>query len=135
MAKELPADITALIDTVFKAFNSKNSTLLNSVYAGDVVIIDGLAPYRWSGPEALSKWWADAKAWAAAGGVQNEHLAYEKLRAWGLSDDRAYASMSATLTITLKEGKTIIRPGILTYTFARRGEGWKAEGDAWGRLS
>ena len=61
MLDELPADIVALIDTVFTAFNSKNATLLNSVYDANVVIVDGFAPYRWSGPQALAEWWADAK--------------------------------------------------------------------------
>ena len=32
MPKELPSEIMALINTVFKAFNSKSSTLFKSVY-------------------------------------------------------------------------------------------------------
>jgi hypothetical protein len=39
--QEPPTDIVALVDTVFRAFNSKDSTLLKSVYAGNLVIIDG----------------------------------------------------------------------------------------------
>jgi ketosteroid isomerase-like protein len=135
MLDKLPADIVALIDTVFTAFNSKNATLLNSVYDANVVIVDGFAPYRWSGAQAVAEWWADAKAWAEAGGVENEHLDHKGILAWGVSGDRAYASISATLTITLRNGKQIIRPGILTYTFARQSDVWRAEGHAWGRLS
>jgi ketosteroid isomerase-like protein len=132
---KLPADIVALIDTVFTAFNRKNATLLNSVYGANVVIVDGFAPYRWSGPQALAEWWADANAWAEAGGVESEHLDHKGILAWGVSGDRAYASISATLTITLRNGKLITRPGILTYTFARQSDVWRAEGHAWGRLS
>ena len=135
MLDELPADIVALIDTVFTAFNSKNATLLNSVYGANVVIVDGFAPYRWSGPQALAEWWADAQTWAEAGGVESEHFAHKGILAWGVSGDRAYASISATLTITLGNGKLIIRPGILTYTFARQSDVWRAEGHTWGRLS
>jgi hypothetical protein len=68
-------------------------------------------------------------------GVEKEYLAYNGMTAWGLSGARAYASISATLTITLKNGTQITRPGILTFTFAKLNEGWKAEGHAWGRLS
>ncbi len=135
MAEELPGELKALIDAVFKAFNSKNSTLLNSVYGGDLVVIDGFAPFRWIGPNALKQWWADAEKWAEDLGVEKEHLAFRDILAWGLSGNRAYASISATLTITLKNAETIIRPGILTYTFAKLGDVWKAEGHAWGRLS
>jgi ketosteroid isomerase-like protein len=135
MSQELPADITALIDTVFHAFNAKNATLFHSVYGDNVVIVDGFAPYRWFGPKALAEWWADAQTWAEEGGVEHEHLAYQGIRAWGCSGHRAYASIAATLTITRKQGEPIVRPGTLTYTFARRGEVWKAEGHTWGRLS
>jgi hypothetical protein len=69
------------------------------------------------------------------GGVEKEYLAYNGMPAWGLSGARAYASISATLTITLKNGTQITRPGTRTFTFAKLNEGWKAEGHAWGRLS
>jgi ketosteroid isomerase-like protein len=132
---ELPAEIIALISTVFKAFNSKDFDLLYSVYAGNVVVVDGFAPYRWIGPKALAEWWADTETWAKEGGVEKEYLAYNGMPAWGLSGARAYASISATLTITLKNRTQITRPGILAFTFAKLNEGWKAEGHAWGRLS
>lgn len=129
------SDIMALIDTVFQAYNSKNSTMMSGVYGDDVVIIDGFAPFRWSGPDAFNDWWADAERWLEDGGVESEHLVNQGVQAWGLSGNRAYASISAILTITLKNGERIIRPGILTYSFARTGEVWKAEGHTWGRLS
>jgi len=135
MPEELPTEIVALIDTAFKAFNSKNSALFKSVYGGNVVVTDGFAPFRWIGPNALADCWADAEKRAADGSVEKEHLAFKGILAWGLRGNRAYASISATLTITLKKGDPIIRPGTLTYTFAKLGDVWKAEGHAWGRLS
>ncbi|MGH7845570.1 MAG: YybH family protein [Candidatus Binatia bacterium] len=135
MPEELPGELKAQIDTVFKAFNSKNSTLFNSVYGGDLVVIDGFAPFRWTGPNALIQWWADAEKWAEDLGVEKEELAFNGILAWGLKGNRAYASISATLTITLKKGESITRPGTLTYTFVKLGDVWKAEGHAWGRLS
>jgi ketosteroid isomerase-like protein len=133
--EELPADISALVETVFRAFNSKDFNLLKSVYAGNLVIIDGFAPYRWMGPHALDEWWADTERWAKDGGVASEHLSYEGILASGVAGARAYASTSATLTIKLNKGEPIIRRGTLIFTFAKLGEMWKAEGHAWGRLS
>jgi ketosteroid isomerase-like protein len=130
-AQEPPTEIVALIDTVFKAFNSKDFALLSSVYSGNLAIIDGFGRYRWTGPNALADWWADAETWAKDGGVESEHLSSQGIRAWGMGGDRAYASISAILTIKLKKGEPIIRPGTLTFTFAKMGETWKAEGHAW----
>jgi ketosteroid isomerase-like protein len=134
-APDPPADIVAVIDTVFRAFNSKDFALLKSVYGDNLVIIDGFGRYRWIGSNALAEWWADAETWAKDGGIESEHLSSQGIRAWGVGGDRAYASVSATLTIKLKKGEPIVRPGILTFTFGKLGERWKAEGHAWGRLS
>jgi hypothetical protein len=135
MQKNLPREVTAHIGRVFEAYSGKNFPLLKSVYRGNLVIVDGFAPFRWAGVNALDKWWADVKKWVKAGGVEKEHLAYEGIHAWGLSGNRAYATISATLTITLSHGKPIVRPGILTLTFARRGKAWKADGHTWSRLN
>ena len=104
-AQAPPAEIVAVIDTVFKAFNSKDLDLLKSVYGDNLVVIDGFGRYRWTGPNALAEWWADGETWAKDGGVESEHLSSQGIRAWGVNGDRAYASISATLTITLKRGE------------------------------
>jgi ketosteroid isomerase-like protein len=135
MPKEPPAEIMALINTALDAFNRKDSAVFNSVYGGDVVIVDGFAPSRWIGPGAQARWWADAETWGKAGGAVNEHISFEGIRYCEVSGTRAYAVLSATLTITLKTGAPIVRPGIPVYTFARQGDVWKAEGQMWGRLS
>jgi ketosteroid isomerase-like protein len=135
MTKEPPPEIMALINTSLDAFNRKDPAAFNNAYGGDVVIVDGFAPFRWIGPSAQARWWSDAETWATEGGVLKEHISIEEVRYSEVSGNRAYAVLSATLTITLKAGAPIVRPGILVYTFARQGDVWKAEGHTWGRLS
>jgi ketosteroid isomerase-like protein len=130
-----PVDIVALIDTVFKAYTSHDFTSLKTVYGDNLTIIDGFAPYHWIGPNALDKWWADAEKWNKDMGVESEDLSSEGIRAWVVSGDRAYASISATLRIKLKQGQSLTRPGILVLTFGKLGEMWKADGQAWARVS
>ena len=55
IAQTPPAEIVALVDTVFKAFNNKDFALLKSVYGDNLVIIDGFGRYRWIGPNALAE--------------------------------------------------------------------------------
>ena len=133
--KDLPPEIMALVDTVYKGFNSKDFDLFKSAYAGDVVIIDGFAPYRWTGPSAVKEWWDNGEEWDKKFAVEKGDLAYKGILAWGVAGARGYASSSAVFTMTLKDGKSIVRPGILTLTFAKLDQGWKADGQAWGRLS
>ena len=135
MLKEPKDEILELVNTALDSYNRKDSEAFKSIYSGDIVIVDGFAPFRWIGPGAPDRWWADAENWIKAGGVLKEHISFEGMRCCEVIDTRGYAVLSATLTITLKSGEQIIRPGILVYSFARQGQVWKAEGHTWGRLS
>ena len=72
MSNELLAEIKAVIDMALTAFNSKKGALFESTFGGEVVVVDGMAPYRWTGPNAQGRWFADAERWAHELGVANE---------------------------------------------------------------
>jgi ketosteroid isomerase-like protein len=132
-ARQPPAEIQSLIDSHIKAFNTQDNNLLFSVFGDTAIIIDGIAPYRWLNPNAPAKWMADVEIWRKGLGVIKEHLTYE-MGFWNVEGSSAYAVISGTLTITLKD-QSIVRTGTLAYTFARRDGVWKIEAQAWGRTS
>ena len=132
-ARQPPAEIQSLIDLHIKAFNTQDNNLLFSVFGDTAIIIDGIAPYRWLNPNAPAKWMADVEIWRKGLGVIKEHLTYE-MGFWNVEGSSAYAVISGTLTITLKD-QSIVRTGTLAYTFARRDGVWKIEAQAWGRTS
>lgn len=134
MPNEPPAEIKALIHTVLGGFNSKDSVLYNSAFSGDAVVIDGIAPYRWTGPNAQARWFSDAEKWVHDFGVENERIVSDRIVHAAVAGTHAYVVLSATLFFTLK-GQNGSRPGILTFTFAKQGNTWKVESQAWGRLS
>ena len=132
-ARQPPAEIQSLIDSHIKAFNTQDNNLLFSVFGDTAIIIDGIAPYRWLNPDAPAKWMADVEIWRKGLGVITEHLTYE-MGFWNVEGSSAYAVISGTLTITLKD-QSIVRTGTLAYTLARRDGVWKIEAQAWGRTS
>jgi hypothetical protein len=127
-----PAEIQTLIDSHINAFNTQDNNLLFSVFGDTGIIIDGIAPYRLN-PNAPAKWMDDVEKWRKGLGVIKEHLAYE-IGFWNVEGSSAYAVISGTLTVTLKD-QSIVRTGTLAYTFARRDGVWKIEAQAWGRTS
>ncbi|HYK65071.1 MAG TPA: hypothetical protein VEY94_09000 [Patescibacteria group bacterium] len=134
MPNQLAAEIKTVIDTALGAFNSKKATVFNSTFGGDVVIVDGMAPYRWTGPNAQGRWFADAEKWAHQLDVTSENIAYDKVVHAEVIGQRAYVVLSATLSFMLK-GKPGARKGTLVYILARQGNDWKIESQSWGRLS
>jgi ketosteroid isomerase-like protein len=131
---ELPVEIKALIDTVLDGFNRKDSPQYNSAFSGDAVVIDGMAPYRWTGPGAPARWFTDAEKWAHEIAVENETIDCDRIVHAALVGTHAYAVLSATHSFRLK-GQSVSRPGILTFTFAKHVDQWKVDSQAWGRLS
>jgi hypothetical protein len=65
--------------------------------------------------------------------VTSEHLSHQ-MGFWNVEGSNAYAVVSATLMVTIK-GQTAARTGTLAYTFSKRGEAWKIDAQAWGRMS
>jgi ketosteroid isomerase-like protein len=135
MPNEPPAEIKAVIDKVLGGFNNKDSVLYNSAFSRDAVVIDGIAPYRWTGPNAPARWFSDAEKWVHDFGVENENIACDRIVHAAVVGTHAYVVLSATLSFSLKGGQTGSRPGILTFTFGQQGDKWMVETQAWGRLS
>jgi hypothetical protein len=133
MTSKLPAEIQSLIDAHIKGFNTHDNNLFFSAFGDTAIIIDGIAPYRWLNPNAPANWLTDVEKWRKDLGVTKEHLSYE-MGFWNVEDSSAYAVVSGTLTVTIKD-KPIVRTGTLAYTFANRGGVWKIEAQAWGRTS
>ena len=79
------------------------------------------------------RWWAEAERLAEELGVASEHISVEKTLHCQVVGTRAYAVLSATLTIALKKGESIIGPGILICTLIKLGGEWKAVSQTWGR--
>ena len=134
LRNEPPVEIKALIDKALSGFNSKDSTLFISTFSSDAVIVDGMAPYRWTGPNAQGRWFADAEKWAHDLGVADENITYDRVVRADVVDTHAYVVLSAKLSFTLS-GQRASRLGILTFTLAKQGDEWKIESQAWGRLN
>ena len=132
---EPPAEIRALIDAVLGGFNSKDAVLYNSAFGADAVVIDGIAPYRWTGPNAQARWFSDAEKWVHDFGVESENVVCDRIVHASVVGMHAYVVLAATLHFSLNSGESGSKPGILTFTFAKQGDKWKVESQAWGRLS
>jgi hypothetical protein len=70
VADNPPSEIQTLIENYINAFNSQNVELFLSVFGGDAIIIDGIAPYRWLNPNAPANWLADVERWVEAFALQ-----------------------------------------------------------------
>ena len=132
---KLPAEIKVLIDAVLGGFNAMDSVRYSSAFSGDAVIIDGIAPYRWTGPNAPARWFSDGEKWVHDFGVVNENIVCDRTVHASIARTHAYVVLSGSLSFNLKGGQSGSKPGILTFTFAKQGDKWKVESQTWSRLT
>jgi len=128
-----PDEILTLIQNHVDAFNTRNVDLFLSVFGDTAIIIDDIAPYRWLNPNAPANWLADLEKRRNDLGVTHQHLTYV-MGSWGMEGSDAYAVVLGSIAMTIK-GRSMVRTGSLTYTFAKHGELWMVEAQAWGRTS
>ena len=62
MTSKPPSEIQTLIEDHIKAFNTQDTELFHRVFGDTAIIIDGIAPYRWSNPNAPANWLADVRS-------------------------------------------------------------------------
>ena len=101
MTNKPPAEIQTGLRSTSKVLTPRILSFSLEVFSDSVVIIDGIAPYRWLNPDAPAKWLADVEKWRADLGVTYEHLSYE-MGFWNVEGPYAYAVIAGTLTVTIK---------------------------------
>ena len=121
----------APINTAFKAINTGDESSWNSVHTPDAVILDNIAPYRWDGPDASAKWWTSFGKSLQTNKMTQPHLAYQAIKFWEQTGDRAYVVVPTTFT-TMMNGKQITQAGTLTLVLVNTHAVWKVRGWAWG---
>jgi hypothetical protein len=102
MTSNPPVFIQTLIDAHVNSFNAQDKDRFLTVFGDTAIIIDGIAPYRWLNPHAAASWLQDVEKWRKRLGVTREHLFYD-MGAWNVEGFSAYAVVSGTLIVTIKD--------------------------------
>jgi hypothetical protein len=129
--------LLAPLKKLISAFNHQDPKLPPDVFAARSVIVDGLAPYSWSGPAAAATWYqrqigstpAEQQGFREA----HERLAIADPRFIRTDADRVYFVIEGTLTYSRQEieHRTI---GLWTVTETKTGDHWLIESLSWGVL-
>lgn len=122
------ADDAADIIALARRYVADLSPSTAELCTADAMIFDGVAPYRWKGPDACENWRKDTLANLSKRGVTGAHLVLGDPNLLEVSGDDAYASFPATMTFQA-DGKNVSVPGsTLTLTVHKVGSTWKITG-------
>lgn len=121
----------ATVNSYIEAFNDGDISTMASLFDDDGVILDGMAPHVWLGPDAVRVWYRDVM-------TESEHLGASGYRVTlgdalhhDVTAECAYLALPATMTFDLK-GDPVTQDGAsFTVALRRRHDGWRISAWAW----
>ncbi len=94
------------------------------------VITDEVAPYLWSGPKALDRWFSDLGASEAAGGISDDLVSLGTPIREEVSGSHAYVVWPAVYTFNQKS-VPMRETAQWSFTLIKQGASWKITGWTW----
>jgi ketosteroid isomerase-like protein len=125
-ADEVSAPITAFL----AAFDKGDLKTAAAQTTGSMTIIDEVAPYSWTGPNALTGWASDLIGGDAKAGLSGESVAISAPSRIETSGDSAYVVVPAVYSF--KDHGAPMREGAqMTFALRKDAGGWKIAAWTW----
>jgi len=122
--------VEAPIHNMMDGFNAGDIAAVKAVHVASPIIVDNVAPFRWSGPNAFDSWVADlAKAEAAEGKTDGSVLFGDPVDEV-VDGDRAYVVTPSSYTFK-QNGQTLRETGMVAFVLVKQGAEWKVESWSW----
>lgn len=124
------ANVLAVVHKWVDSFNKGDSASALATCAEESAIIDDIPPYEWHGVGACKAWYNDINAWFKKNNAVFEHDSVDKVRNVEITGDHAFAVVSATFTMKVKDAPQSEK-GIWTFGMKKGDQGWRITGWAW----
>jgi len=124
------SDVLAVVHSWVKAFNAGDPKSAAALCTDDAVVIDVLAPYRWTAPGACGAWVEAFGAWIKENEAVLGKTRLGKVRYVEVTGQHAYLDVAASFTMTVK-GKPASGRGTWTFAMRKSGGHWQIEGWSW----
>jgi len=122
--------VEAPIHRMMDGFNAGDLAVVKAAHVASPTIVDDVAPFRWSGPDAFDSWIADlAKAEAAEGRTDGAVWFGDPVDEV-VEGDRAYVVTPSSYTFR-QQGQTLRETGTVAFVLVRQGDEWKVESWSW----
>jgi ketosteroid isomerase-like protein len=126
--------VLAPIVAAVKASNAGDRAGLIALFTADATVVDNFAPYRFTPPNGVGKWYDGFGADAAASHSTDGVIAIKPPRYLHVHGDRAWAVVPTDYRYKLS-GTPELETGALVFTLSRIGGEWKITSMSWAEAS
>ncbi len=123
-------DIASTVSTFVDEVNSGRIEAALARFTNDVTIIEDLAPYRWQGPDAGSKWLAAMATNAERLGVTAVVMDLGRAQRIEMEGATGYAIFAGTVLLKGPD-QTLREAGLLTFALERHSDEWLIAAMTW----
>lgn len=131
VASAKDAAVEAPIKAMMAGFNKGDIAAVKALHVAAPTIVDEIAPFRWSGPNAFDSWLGDLGKSEAAEGKTAGVVWFGAPVREEVVGDHAYVVTPCSYTYTQK-GKRFRESGMATFVLVKIGAEWKIESWTWG---
>ena len=126
------AAIIAPIKKFMEAFNKGDAAGAAATHSAtpDLVILDEVPPYAWTGANAFQAWASSLEADAKANGITDESVAIGAPTRLEVNGDSAYVIVPSTYSFKLK-GVAMKEVAQMTFVVKKGQNGWLIHGWTW----
>ena len=124
--------VMAPINKFLEAFNKGDTAGAAATHAAeaDLVIIDEVPPFHWSGPKAFQTWAADLEGDSKKNGMTDEKVTIGAPTRVETAGDSAYVIVPSTFSFKQK-GVAMRETAQMTFTLKKGAGGWLIHGWTW----
>jgi ketosteroid isomerase-like protein len=128
------ADVTAVVDAALSAGQRGDVAAMRAQYAQDCAFVDEFAPFLWTGPNAIDRYFASAGQTYQETRHTADKVAAGPAAFVYVSGDRAFVVEPVSGTASIR-GKPYAAKGAFAFTLARIDGHWKITSQTWTKAS
>ncbi len=129
-ARDHYAAVEAPIRAMMDGFNKGDIGAVKALHVEAPTIVDNVAPFRWSGPNAFDEWLAALGKWETSEGITGGKVTFAPVVDEVVQGNRAYVVTRCTYVFKQK-GHVMREDGYTSFVLVRTAAGWKVESWSW----
>lgn len=122
--------VEAPIQRMMDAFNKGDIAAVKAAHVASPTIVDNVAPFSWSGPDAFDRWLADLGKAEAAAGKTGGVVTFTPVVDEIVSGDRAYVTTRGSYAYQ-QNGRAMRETGYVSFVLVKVGSEWKVQSWSW----
>ncbi|MBS0225325.1 MAG: hypothetical protein JSS25_03165 [Proteobacteria bacterium] len=122
--------VEAPIRQMMDGFNKGDIAMVKAAHVASPTIVDNVAPFVWSGPNAFDQWIVDLGKSESSLGIADGKVTFAPVVDEVVKGERAYV-VTRSVYVFKQKGRAMREDGYTAFVLVKTSVGWKVESWSW----